>query len=118
MADPRFSRAGCTNFKLGLFCKFFAENCMKMKDFGPARGHASLVPPLDPPVLNNLIQSGGDPGFSTGGAPILWGIGCGGGGANIRQKKLHEIEKTLVCQERPHPKSGNVQKSPIQVGNG
>ena len=55
---------------------------MKMKEFGPPMGHASLVPPLDPPVLNNLIQSGVDPGFSTGGAPILWGIGWGA--ANTR----------------------------------
>ena len=31
-----------------LFCKFFAENCMKMKDFGP--GGTSLVPPLDLPM--------------------------------------------------------------------
>ena len=24
----------------GLFCNFFAENCMKMKEFGPLRGRA------------------------------------------------------------------------------
>ena len=31
--------------KLGLFSNFFAENCMKMKEFGPGRGCASLVSP-------------------------------------------------------------------------
>ena len=30
--------------KLVLLCNFFAENCMKMKEFGPAGG-ASLAPP-------------------------------------------------------------------------
>ena len=45
VADPRFacggtsSPDGCTNI---LFCKTFAENCLKMKDFGP-RGHASIT---------------------------------------------------------------------------
>ena len=38
--------------KVGLFFQLFAENCMKMKEFGP-RG-ASLVPPLDPPMQNAL----------------------------------------------------------------
>ena len=28
------SKIGCANI---LFCKFFAENCMKMKEFGPNR---------------------------------------------------------------------------------
>ena len=31
-----------------LFCNYFAENCMKMKEFGP--GGASLAAPLDPPM--------------------------------------------------------------------
>ena len=35
-----------------LVCKFFAENCMKMKEFGPGGGgHASVAPPLDPPMM-------------------------------------------------------------------
>ena len=46
MADPGFPRGHqhprrCANL---LFCKFFAENCMKMKEFG-LRGRASLAPP-------------------------------------------------------------------------
>ena len=27
------------------FANFFAENCIKMKEFGPFRGRASLAPP-------------------------------------------------------------------------
>ena len=40
-ADPGFafrganSPSGCGNL---LFCKFFAKNCMKMKEFGPRKG--------------------------------------------------------------------------------
>ena len=30
--------------------KFSQENCMKLKEFGPLGGHASLAPPLDPPL--------------------------------------------------------------------
>ena len=29
-----------------LFCKYFVKNCMKMKEFGPAGGCASLAPYL------------------------------------------------------------------------
>ena len=43
VADPGFSRGGAPTPKLGLFCKFFAENCMKIQEFGP-RGA------LDPPM--------------------------------------------------------------------
>ena len=47
VADPGGggnSQSGCANL---LFCKFVAENCMKMKEFGPRGGHASLTtPPL------------------------------------------------------------------------
>ena len=32
--------------KVLLFCIFFTENCMKMKEFGPPGGHASLASPL------------------------------------------------------------------------
>ena len=34
--------------KVLLFCKFFAENCMKMKEFGFPGGVPA--PPLDPPI--------------------------------------------------------------------
>ena len=40
-----FPEGGAPIPKLGLFCQFFAENCMKMKEFGPG-GRASLAPPL------------------------------------------------------------------------
>ena len=46
-----FPEGGAPIPKLGLFCKFFAENCMKMKEFGPRRGCTSVTPPLDPPML-------------------------------------------------------------------
>ena len=35
------------------FANLFAENCMKMKEFG---GVVSLVPPSDPPMLLILIS--------------------------------------------------------------
>ena len=50
MADPGFSRGGAPITKFGLFFKFFAEDCMKMKEFGPPGGDESLAPPLDPPM--------------------------------------------------------------------
>ena len=33
-----FPEEGAPIPKLGLFCQFFAENCMKMKEFGPRGG--------------------------------------------------------------------------------
>ena len=37
---------------VGMVTYYFAGNCMKMKEFGPpGRWHASLAPPLDPPML-------------------------------------------------------------------
>ena len=40
---------GAPTPKLELFCKFFAENCMKMKEFGSrGGGGAFLAAPLDP----------------------------------------------------------------------
>ena len=49
MMDPggANSQSGCANL---LFCKFVAENCMKMKEFEPREGHASLTTPLDLPM--------------------------------------------------------------------
>ena len=38
-----------------LFCKFFAENCMKIKKIGRGGGGASLTPPLDPPMRRNVL---------------------------------------------------------------
>ena len=48
-----FPEGSVPTSKLGLFCKFFAENCMKMKEFGPQG--ASLVPPLDLPMVRDTI---------------------------------------------------------------
>ena len=47
-----FPQGGAPIPELGLFCQFFAKNCMKMKEFGPpgGGGRASLAPPLDPPM--------------------------------------------------------------------
>ena len=39
-----FSRGGAPTPKLGLFCKFFAENCMKMKEFRPPGGRVPGAP--------------------------------------------------------------------------
>ena len=56
--DPEFSRGGCANSqKELLFFNFFAENCMKMKEFGPQGWRASLAPSiLDPPM--KMIDTG------------------------------------------------------------
>ena len=43
--------------KVGVFCNFFAENCMKMKEFGPKGGHTSWAPPLDPPMISMYLFS-------------------------------------------------------------
>ena len=58
MADPGFSWRGAANSRSGYanlsFCKFFARNCMKMKEFGLQGGCMSLAippPPFDLPIL-------------------------------------------------------------------
>ena len=43
---PGFSRGGAPTPKSAIIFQFFAENCMKMKEFGPAGGRTSL--PIDP----------------------------------------------------------------------
>ena len=53
VADPGFSPGGAPTPKSAIIFQFFAENCMKMKEFGPrgGGGGASLAPPpLDPPM--------------------------------------------------------------------
>ena len=51
VADPGFSPGGgAPTPKSAIIFQFFAENCMKMKEFGPPGGRASLAPPLDPPM--------------------------------------------------------------------
>ena len=50
VADPGFSQGGA-NSQSGCANLFFsAKNCMKMKELRPPGGHASLAPPLDPPL--------------------------------------------------------------------
>ena len=49
---------GGGNFQGGgtklLFGQFFPKNCIKMKEFGPRGGGASLVYPFDPPMVSLL----------------------------------------------------------------
>ena len=49
VADPGFSPGGAPTPKIAIIFQIFAENCMRMKEFGPPGG-ASLAPPLDPPM--------------------------------------------------------------------
>ena len=51
MADPGFSPGGAPTPKIAIIFHIFAENCMKMKEFGPQGGRTSLAPPLDPPMI-------------------------------------------------------------------
>ena len=55
VADPGFPRGGGANSLGGggrqhTILPTSHKNCMKLKEFGPPGGHASLVPPLDPPL--------------------------------------------------------------------
>ena len=49
-----FPEGGAPTPKVGLFFQLFAENCMKMKEFGPPGGaRVPGAPPLDPPMTCN-----------------------------------------------------------------
>ena len=51
-----FPQGAAPTPKIAIIFHFLAENCMKMKEFGPhGGGHASLVPPLDPPMVMYII---------------------------------------------------------------
>ena len=52
VADPGFSPGGAPTPKIAIIFHIFAENCMKMKEFGPPGGGARpwRPPPLDPPM--------------------------------------------------------------------
>ena len=52
VADPGFSPGGgAPTPKIAIIFHIFAENCMKMKEFGPPGGGARpWRPPLDPPM--------------------------------------------------------------------
>ena len=41
-----FPQGGAPTPKIAIIFQIFAENCMKMKEFGPQGGRASLAPPL------------------------------------------------------------------------
>ena len=44
VADPGFSPGGAPTPKNAIIFQFFAENCMKMKEFGPPGGGGARVP--------------------------------------------------------------------------
>ena len=48
VADPGFSPGGAPTPKSAIIFQFFAENCMKMKEFGPPGGGAR---PWRPPWI-------------------------------------------------------------------
>ena len=41
-----FPQGGAPTPKIAIIFQIFAKNCMKMKEFGPPGGRASLAPPL------------------------------------------------------------------------
>ena len=51
VADPGFSPRGAPTSKIAIVFQIFAENCMKMEEFRPPEGRASLALPLDPPMF-------------------------------------------------------------------
>ena len=57
VADPGFSPGWAPTPKNAIIFQFFVENCMKMKEFGPGGGRASLAPPLDPPMYTSVHVS-------------------------------------------------------------
>ena len=65
MADPGFSPGGAPTPKSAIIFQFFAENCMKMKEFGPQGGRASPgAPPWirqcrHPPPQQTATAAGG-----------------------------------------------------------
>ena len=50
-----FPQGGAPTPKIAIIFQIFAENCMKMKEFGPPGGGARpWRPPLDPPMIRSL----------------------------------------------------------------
>ena len=45
VADPGFSPGGAPTPKIAIIFQIFAENCMKMKEFGPPGGARPWRPP-------------------------------------------------------------------------
>ena len=47
-----FPQGGAPTPKIAIIFQIFAENCMKMKEFGPPGGaRVPGAPPLDPPMM-------------------------------------------------------------------
>ena len=76
-----FLQGGAPTPRLGLFCKFFAENCMKMKEFGP-RGARVNGAPLDPPMSSSLV-------WDDIGDNICHPHGLTGGGVKLFTECIH-----------------------------
>ena len=52
----RIFPGGAPTPKIAIIFHIFAENCMKMKEFGPPGGGARpWRPPLDPPMNNDIF---------------------------------------------------------------
>ena len=68
------SKSGCANL---LFCIFFAENCMEMKEFGPGGGGMCPWRPLGSTMVKPLFRS---PLFYTN---ILWKKVTGHGNSEV-----------------------------------
>ena len=52
VADPGFSPGGASTPKIAIIFHIFAENCMKMKEFGPPGGGAR---PWRPPWIRQCV---------------------------------------------------------------
>ena len=52
-----FPQWGAPTPKIAIIFHIFAENCMKMKEFGPQGGRVSLVPPLGSANVSNWPSS-------------------------------------------------------------
>ena len=57
VADPGFSPGGAATPKIAIIFQMFAENCMKMKEFGPPGGRVPGAP-LDPPMVTVIKEDG------------------------------------------------------------
>ena len=55
MADPGFSPGGAPTPKSAIIFQFLAENCMKMKEFGPPGG--ARVPGAPPWIRQCLVSA-------------------------------------------------------------
>ena len=60
VADPGFSPGGAPTPKIAIIFHIFAENCMKMKEFGPPGGEGGRVPgaPLGSANVNSFREIG------------------------------------------------------------